>query len=299
MDGAILVISATEPCPQPQTREHLTALDIIGIKNIVIVQNKVDLVTPEDAKKHYEQIKAFVKGTVADNVPIIPVSAQQNINIDALIGAIEENIKTPERDSKKPPKLVIARAFDINKPGTPVAKLKGGIIGGSLLQGLLKIGDEVEIKPGLHRDGKYEPIKTKVVGLQKSMVDLDEVGPGGLLGVSTELDPSLSKSDSLAGNVVGHPGKLPDVVDEITFKPNLMGRVVGTKEELKVDPIRTGDMLMLTVSVVRTVGAVTSAGGGKITVKLKMPVCSEKGERVAIAKQVMNRWRLVGWGELL
>src|SRR3989338_5284649 len=97
MDGALLLISANESCPQPQTREHLMALQIIGIKNIVIVQNKIDLVTEEDALLNYQQIKAFVKGTPYENAPIVPISAQSRVNIDALIQAIQESIPTPAR----------------------------------------------------------------------------------------------------------------------------------------------------------------------------------------------------------
>ncbi|MDY6780802.1 MAG: translation initiation factor IF-2 subunit gamma, partial [Halobacteria archaeon] len=75
MDGAVLVISANEDCPQPQTEEHLMALDIIGVENIVIAQNKLDLVSREEAKENYEQIKEFVEGTVAEDAPIVPISA--------------------------------------------------------------------------------------------------------------------------------------------------------------------------------------------------------------------------------
>jgi len=75
MDGAVLVVSANEPVPQPQTEEHLMALDIIGIDNIVIAQNKVDLVDADTARNNYEQIKEFVAGTVAEDAPIVPVSA--------------------------------------------------------------------------------------------------------------------------------------------------------------------------------------------------------------------------------
>ena len=98
MDGAVLVVSATEDVPQPQTEEHLMALDIIGIENVVVAQNKVDLVDREQAQRNYEQIKEFVSGTVAEDAPIVPISAQQEVNIDYLMGAIEEEIPTPERD---------------------------------------------------------------------------------------------------------------------------------------------------------------------------------------------------------
>ena len=95
MDGAILVIGANEPCPQPQTKEHLMALDVIGVKNVIVVQNKVDTVPKEKAIENYYEIKEFVKGTCADGVPIIPISAQQGANIDVLIETIQKNMKTP------------------------------------------------------------------------------------------------------------------------------------------------------------------------------------------------------------
>ena len=59
MDGAILVIAADEPCPQPQTREHLAAAEVSGIKNLIIVQNKIDIVDEKRALESYKEIKNF------------------------------------------------------------------------------------------------------------------------------------------------------------------------------------------------------------------------------------------------
>lgn len=298
MDGALLVISAAEQCPQPQTREHLTALDIAGIKQIVVVQNKVDVVTKEVALKNYQQIKQFLKGTVAENAPIIPISAKYGINIDSLVQAIEENIKTPKRDPSKSPKMLVARSFDVNKPGTEIQKLAGGILGGSLVHGELKVGDEIEIRPGIMIKDRYQPVKSKITGLQKAGRQVETAGPGGLLGLSTLLDPYLTKADSLSGDIIGLPGKLPQTLDEIIVKINLLERVIGSREELKVEPIKTGEPLMLNIGTTRTVGTVTAAGK-KSTIELKIPICAEKGDRLAISRQVSGRWRLVGWGELV
>src|SRR6056297_2955395 len=85
MDGAVLVVSATEDVPQPQTEEHLMALDIMGLDNLVIAQNKIDLVDREQAVANNEAIEEFVEGTVAEGAPIVPVSAQQGVNMDLLI----------------------------------------------------------------------------------------------------------------------------------------------------------------------------------------------------------------------
>ena len=157
MDSALLLIAANEKCPQPQTKEHLMALDIIGIKNVIVVQNKIDLVSKKEAIKSYNDIKNFLKGSIAENAPIVPVSAQHGVNVNVLIKLIEEKFKTPKRDLKRDPILFIARSFDVNKPGSKINDLVGGVLGGSLKQGKLKIGDKIEIKPGIRSEkgGKF------------------------------------------------------------------------------------------------------------------------------------------------
>ncbi|GIS50471.1 MAG: hypothetical protein Ct9H90mP24_7630 [Methanobacteriota archaeon] len=89
--------AATEKCPQPQTKEHLAALEIAGIENIVVVQNKIDIVSKERAIESYNEIKDFVSGTIAEDAPIIPVSAHHDVNLDILIETIEKTIPTPDR----------------------------------------------------------------------------------------------------------------------------------------------------------------------------------------------------------
>jgi translation initiation factor 2 subunit 3 len=298
MDGALLLISAIEPCPQPQTREHLKAMEIVGIRNIVVVQNKIDLASEEQALKNYHEIKAFLKGSMAENAPIIPVSARQNINIDALIGAIEATIPTPKRDSKKSLKMLVARSFDVNRPGTQIEKLKGAVVGGSVIEGEVKVGDTVEVCPGIRIKDRFQPVTTKVTGIQQAMMDVQSAGPGGLVGISTELDPYWAKSDSLTGSVIGVPGKLPKPAYQLTLSINLLDRVVGSKEELRVEPIKISDPLMLTMGTARTVGVVSLSKGNRISLNLKLPVCVEKGEKVAISRQVLGRWRLIGWGSI-
>ncbi|MCU0637421.1 MAG: translation initiation factor IF-2 subunit gamma [Methanothrix sp.] len=303
MDGAVLVISANEPCPQPQTKEHLMALNITGIDRIVIVQNKIDLMSREQVMEHYRQIKDFVKGTVAENAPIVPISAQQNLNVDMVIDAIENTIPTPPRDTDKAPLLKIARSFDINRPGTTPDSLKGGVIGGSLSQGVLHIGDKIEICPGrlVDYEGRKQwiPIQTKVVTLLAGKQVLDEIAPGGLMGVGTQLDPIMTKSDALVGQVAGEPGKLPPARTSFTMNMQLLDRVVGVTDESSVEPIHSSEPLMLNVGTATTVGVVSSAReGGKVQVQLKRPVCAEKGDRVAVSRRIGARWRLIGVGTI-
>lgn len=300
MDGAILVIAANETCPQPQTKEHLMALDVIGVKEVIVVQNKIDIVPKERAIESYDEIKEFVKGTCAEDAPIIPVSAQQGANIDILIESIQEKIKTPRRPVRKPARMYVARSFDINKPGCNPNNIAGGVIGGSLIQGKLKINDEIEIKPGIQikEKGKmtWVSLHSQIVGLVAGGEVVDEVGPGGLIGVGTRLDPSLTKADSLSGSVAGKPGTLPPILHDFTMKTHLLERVVGTKEERKVEPIKSSEPLMINIGTATTIGVVTSARDNEADVNLKLPVCADSGQRVALSRRVGARWRLIGYG---
>jgi translation initiation factor 2 subunit 3 len=304
MDGAVLVISANEPCPQPQTKEHLMALNITGIDRIVIVQNKIDLIPKEKVLEHYNQIKNFVKGTVAEKAPIIPISAQQNINIDMVIQAVENMIPTPSRDVNKPALLKIARSFDVNRPGAAPESLKGGVIGGSLSQGRLHPGDKLEICPGrlVESEGRKQwvPLQTKVVTLLAGSAVQGEITPGGLVGVGTTLDPVMTKSDMLVGQVAGDPGSLPPVRSSFIMEMQLLERVVGVTDESTVEPIHSSEPLMLNVGTATTVGVASSARErGVVQVQLKRPVCAQIGDKVAVSRRIGARWRLIGVGTII
>ncbi|ALG82848.1 translation initiation factor IF-2 subunit gamma [Halanaeroarchaeum sulfurireducens] len=302
MDGAVLVVSAAEQVPQPQTEEHLMALDSIGIENIVIAQNKIDLVDGQTARENADQIRDFVEGTVAEGAPIVPISAEQEINIDLIIQALEDEIATPERDPEAPPDLFVARSFDINRPGTTWGDLQGGVIGGSLVQGVLETDEEIEIRPGREieagNETEWEPVSTTVRSLEAGGEMVDSATPGGLLGVGTGLDPSLAKGDALAGQVAGDPDALPPVWEEFTMGVDLLDRLVGADEDEDVDEISTGEPLMLTVGTATTVGTVTSARDDEAEVSLKRPVCAQDGAQIAINRLVGARWRLIGIGTL-
>jgi len=301
MDGALLLIAANEKCPQPQTKEHLMALTIVGIEKIIIVQNKVDIVNRDEALRNYKQIKEFVKGTIAENAPIIPVSAHHDVNIDMLIEAIEKYIiGKVEKDLESEPLMHVARSFDINNPGSAPSQLKGGVIGGSIIQGIFKVGDQIEIAPGrkIEVAGKpqWERITTTIESLHAGGNSISSANPGGLLAIGTKLDPSITKSDGLTGRMVGHPGKLPPVVHDFVMATTLLERVVGASLDMKVEDIKTNEPLMLSIGTATTVGVVKSARGHSAEVSLKIPVCVTKGQRVAISRRISGKWRLIGFG---
>lgn len=299
IDAALLVIAANEPVPRPQTKEHLVALQAKGLKQIIIIQNKVDLVSKENAVKNYNDIKAFVKGTVAENAPIIPVSAQQGINLDLIYKAIAE-LPVPERDLKSEPVFFVARSFDTNKPGTSPENLAGGVLGGTLKQGILKVGDEIEIKPGMsvkkHEKTEYTPLKTKVLGLQVGNTKLTEAEPSGSLAIQTELDPILTKSDNLGGCVVGK--KVQDAVYSIKIKVNLFKEVLGVEKSQEIAAIKITEPLLLSVNTSISLGNVTKLKGNDAELLLKIPIVAIKGSKVGIARNLQGHWRLIGVGEI-
>jgi translation initiation factor 2 subunit 3 len=205
LDGVLFLIAANEECPQPQTTEHLLVLNSTGIKKIIIVQTKIDLVSKEKAIENYKQIKEFLKGTAAEDAPIIPVAANTGLNINTLLRAVDKSMTPHKFDEKADLRMYISRSFDVNKPGAEISKLKGGVLGGSIVQGVLKTGDEIEIKPGLMKKDASKPVSvtTTVQALREEEDDLKSAKPGGLVAVGTLLDPSVTKSDALVGEIVG------------------------------------------------------------------------------------------------
>jgi translation initiation factor 2 subunit 3 len=141
-----------------------------------------------------------------------------------------------------------------------------------------------------------KPLKTTIKAIRTGGAGVEEAGPGGSIGILTGLDPSLVKSDSLTGSVVGLPGKLPPVLHEMKLKVTLLERVVGTKEDLAVEPIKVQEILMLNVNASATVGVVYDLKKNEVSCRLKLPVCAEKGSRVTISRRVGNRFRLIGYG---
>lgn len=300
IDAAILVVAANEGI-KPQTREHLMALQAKKIKNIIVVQNKIDLVSLEQAKKNYNEIKSLLNGKF-DSAPIIPVSAQQEVNISEIYKAIME-IPIPDRNLDAEPMFLIARTFDINKPGAIPENLHGTVLGGTLKQGTLKVGDEIEIKPGRvikeANQYHYKTVKSKILKLFNSSKEVSVLTPGGSVSIETSLDMSLGKSDALAGCIASLPGKLPEITEAVKIKYSLFPEVFTQSESKKVEPIKPSEMLMLSINTAMTIGVVKRMNKDQIEFSLKIPIVPCKGDNLGIARNINNHWRLIGYGEVL
>lgn len=307
MDAALLLIAGNETCPQPQTSEHLAAVEIMKLKNIIILQNKVDLVKEKEAASQYEEILNFVRGTVADGAPIIPISAQLKYNIEVVCEYICNSIPKPVRDFTSSPQLIVIRSFDVNLPGEECETLKGGVAGGSILRGVLKMGQEIEVRPGVvtrdQQDGQFKctPIYSRITSLLAEKNNLTYAIPGGLIGVGTRLDPTLTRADRLVGQVLGEVGKLPDIFVELEISYFLLRRLLGvktdgTKKADKITKLAPGELLMVNIGSTSTGARITSVKRDLAKMVLTSPVCSTEGEKLALSRRVDKHWRLIGWG---
>jgi translation initiation factor 2 subunit 3 len=296
IDAILFVIAANEQCPMQQTKEHLMIISVLGIKNVIIVQTKIDIVGREAAIEHYKQIKAFVKGTIIESAPIIPMMPNLGINLDVLLGKIVA-IPVPERDTTSDPLMYVVRSFDVNKPGSDATKLVGGVIGGAILKGTIRSDDKIEIRPGFKNEKLkkevYEPILTVIRGISNGTDQLSEATPGGLIALSTEIDPSFTKADSLVGNAVGLVGKLPPVISRISMKYHKLAR-----DDVPEQRIAENESLILGIATATALGYVKSARKDTLDIELKRPLSISTGIKIAVMRNIAHRWRLTGYGQI-
>lgn len=309
MDAALLLVAATEACPQPQTKEHLIAVEQMGLRNFAVIQNKIDLVKPEQARLHFQSVKSFLGKKYNRFIPVIPISARRKINLE-FVNQYLANLPLPKRKLNTPPTMRIIRSFDINKPGiTDIESITGGIAGGTITEGILKIGQTVEIRPGvvqLKQGVKTcKPIRTKILSMISETQDLSIAGPGGLIAVQTTVDPSLTKADRLVGQLLGIPGHLPEIYETLIISYYIMNRVVGVDEDKQESNVaRTSRQLSENEDIKVNIGSASTDAKvkevkenmGKIL--LEFPCCCSIGEKISLSRCIDKRWRLVGYGKI-
>uniref|UniRef100_A0A2K5Z4D2 protein-synthesizing GTPase n=1 Tax=Mandrillus leucophaeus TaxID=9568 RepID=A0A2K5Z4D2_MANLE len=278
MDAAFLLIAGDDSCPQPQTSEHLAAIEIMTLKHILILQNKIDLVKESQAKEQYEQILAFL-------APIIPILAQLKYNIEVVCEYIVKKIPVSPRDFTSEPGLIVIKSFDVDKPGCEVDDLNGGVAGGSILKGVLTVGQEIEVRPGI--------------------VSKDSEGKlmCGLTGVGTKIDPTLCRADRMVGQVLGTVRALPEIFTELEISYFLLRRLLGVctegdKKAAKVQKLSKNEVLMVNIGSLLTGGRVSAVKADLGKIVLTNPVCTEVGEKIALSRRVEKHWRLIGWGQI-
>uniref|UniRef100_A0A1I8GYE7 protein-synthesizing GTPase n=1 Tax=Macrostomum lignano TaxID=282301 RepID=A0A1I8GYE7_9PLAT len=280
MDAALLLIAGNEACPQPQTSEHLAAVEIMRLRHLLILQNKIDLIKEQEAQNQYEAILDFIKGTVADGSPVVPISAQLGYNIDVVCEYICRHVPAYRSE---------------------VDDLKGGVAGGSVLRGVLRVGQEIEVRPGIISKGAEgrmtcRPILSRIVSLYTERNDLQFAVPGGLIGVGTMVDPTLCRADRMIGMVLGAVGTLPSIYIELEISFFLLRRLLGVRT--RVQKLAKAELLMVNIGSLSTGCRVIAVKNDLARIALNQPVCTEIGEKIALSRRVDKHWRLIGWGQI-
>jgi translation initiation factor 2 subunit 3 len=106
----------------------------------------------------------------------------------------------------------------------------------------------------------------------------------------------MTKGDALVGQVLGKPGSLPPIHEEISLSVALFEVAIGAPELIKVERIKMNESLRLNIGTAVTLGTVSSIKGDRISIKLKRPICATTKSRVAISRRIVDRWRLIGSG---
>ena len=306
MDTALLVEACDSIVPKPQTIEHLAAANISGINNMIVCLNKVDLVDKMECIEKYKLLKEFTKGTCAEKSPFIPISANYGYNIDVLCEYICTKIPHVSRSLDTYGKLVVIRSFNINKPGESYKKLIGGVIGGALLQGIIKIGQLITIYPGIVSINKgkleYKPIRSKILKIMSEKNSLDLAIPGGLIAIELSIDPSIAKNDNLVGNIAivnnNEIDNKPKVCDEITIKYLQMKNFCGDKTK-KIKSIKIDEEIIINVNSANIKCRVINVDKKELTLRtINRPICVFLDDKISIIRKFDN-WRLVGMGDLI
>lgn len=299
MDAAIFVIGANAPCPMPQTKEHLAAITIAKIKNVIVCQNKIDLLkSMDEVKCHKQQIDSFLSETTISKAPVLPISAAHAINLDVLLHTIVTQFTEKKPESiPTSVRMMCVRSFDINKPGTFIPEMNGGVLGGTLFCGSLKKGDPLEIRPGkiYKENGKVyvKPLMTTVVSMKSETVDLPQAVPGGLIGIQTTLNPEYTKANALVGHMAGTPGTLPPVYRTLNLSLHTIeDRCKGAK---------IGETLLVTEGSFSTRAKLTALKPDEKkyiqlwNLMLEVPICTQLNQRIAVSRKVNDGFRLCGF----
>lgn len=317
MDAGILLMAVNNKMPESQTRDHMIAASVLGADQFVVCLNKWDLIGFDKIEEKYTEAVEFMEYAGIENAPIVPIAAKKKINVDVVLEYLCTQLNPVPRDITCEPLMIVLRSFNNNSPSiySPSKGLIGGILGGALMKGSLKIGDEIEIRPGRvqinsaynnDKDNQprfiYHPIKSRVISLNTEQISLEEAYPGGLVGVKTTLDPALTKNNQLVGSVIGQHGCMPCVYEKIIIKYNLLKHLSSSngkdEKKKKFKKIEKGTRVLLNIHSAQVTGIVTNVPEKKnmeITFD-NIPVCIPSGQRVPISMEIEYKWKLVGSG---
>jgi translation initiation factor 2 subunit 3 len=286
MDGIILVVSAAEPLDsKPQLIQHIMAIKMSGLRNIIVLLNKLDLVKKPIAQKRFCELVELLKKYDIEPKVIIPVCMNHGIGVELVLENIMKYMG-PDISNKLSynPLFLVSRSFDINKVNTEYTGIEGGVLGGSLISGKFKIGDTIEIRPGIigrKPDGtlSHKPHITVINSLKSETTELQIINPGGLIGIGTDIDPYYCKNDNMIGNVIGLKGYLPEVYYDITIKYDRVN--FGDNEWY---PYKHMSMIVI-VGTNSLDGKIIDFNNEYISLNLSKPVCIDKTDMIILCSK--------------
>jgi translation initiation factor 2 subunit 3 len=277
MNGVMLVISGSDDIfPQPQTIEHMTVINKLKISNMVVLQNKLDIINEERAVKNKDDIREFLQGSPYAEKPIIPISASNRLNTDSVIRWLTQQKPTDLKIDTNRIVFNIIRSFDINKPYTPFDEIKGGVVGGTLKEGILTVGDYVEIKPGFMVNGKPKKLYAKVLEIYSEKNKLEYAIPGGLIAVQLDIDPYLTKNNRMVGQIMGYN------IDDYKVYQKMELKIKTLKPDISYDKLSKNDKVYINVNS-RTVEAnIDKIKDRKVMLTAKNPIVINEDSKISI-----------------
>ena len=298
MKGAVVVVSAAEPInKKPQLIQHLAAAKMAGLDKLIIIFNKLDLISKEIALERKEELDELLNKLEIKPKFIIPTALNKKIGLQNVIKAIMEVFPPEILKIKEKSEFRITRSFDINKPGISWKDIQGGVFGGSLISGHFNIGDEIEIRPGQYskkKDGTFivMPLKSKIKSIETDKNVLPELYPGGLISIATDIDPFYFKDDKLSGSVVGHIHDLPNVYCNIVMNVILTNEFEGIWEP------KENDIVYLQIGNVNTESLLLNINKENYTFRLSKPSCINEGSLILICNKTSDILKIVAYGNL-
>ena len=301
IDMAFLLEAANaEKVPQPQTLEHFIAIQHTDIDDVVVIQNKCDLVKKEQILTNKSQIEDFIDDITEEELPIIPVVAQTGSNVEYVGKYLSNKLVNYDKDLNLPLQINIIRTFDVNKPNISISKFKGGVLGGSVVQGILNKDSVVQISPGIctkKNSGEWsvKPLFTQVKSLNSERNPMEYAIPGGLIGVGTTLDPAYTKGNKLTGQIITYPGENLTIASKLEIKYKSFRRVGNVSKSLS-----KGELIKIGIISNHVTGCVSKwdKKNKRIFVDLAMPSCIDKNS-VSIMKKVDNNYKIFSIGKIV
>jgi translation initiation factor 2 subunit 3 len=297
MDYTITVESAVNKTfPAPQTIQHLSAVEYNNIQNIGMILNKIDLVPEITTIEKVDELKKFLQNYNCKNIPIIPMSATFDINVD-IVCEMLAHLKVPPRELESSKlRMNIIRSFNINLPGTQIDNLKGGIVGGSIVKGTINLNDEVYIYPGMIYENSYEPLKAKILTIFSEKKSLESAIPGGLIAIGLDIDPGLTGDDALVGNVIkktntdiGYVTKNLDL--KINFFEGFNNKVFNNESSKQI---------ILNVNTNNIQGEIIENKENDIfKFVLKKPIYIEQEDKITVSIKLHEGLQVVGTGHFI